>query len=173
MAINKKICVIGDFAVGKTSLIRRYVLNQFSPDYQATLGVNIYKFTDRIETAKGDVEEFNEIIWDIEGTKEGGELVDTYLRGAAGALVIGDVTRDGAVASMARHAHRFETIQPGRPVVFALNKKDLLESTEDTTLGEPLSREFGGPVVKTSAATGAAVPELFRALGRRILEIGA
>lgn len=173
MAINKKICVIGDFAVGKTSLIRRYVLNQFSPEYQATLGVNIYKYSDRIETPGGGTEEINEIIWDIEGAQEGADLVDTYLRGAAGALVIGDLTRDHTVDSMARHARHFETIQPGRPVVFALNKVDLLESPMDGALEETLAKEFGGPVVKTSAATGAAVPELFRGLGRRILEIGA
>lgn len=173
MTINKKICVIGDFAVGKTSLIRRYVLNQFSPDYQATLGVNIYKFSSRIGTPGGGTEEINEIIWDIEGAQEGADLIDTYLRGAAGALVIGDATREDTLASMARHAHRFEVIQPGRPVVFAFNKMDLLETPPNEILEETLIKDFGGPVVKTSAATGAAVPELFRGLGRRILEIGA
>lgn len=173
MAVNKKICVIGDFAVGKTSLVRRYVLNQFSPDYQATLGVNIYKFTDRVEAPGGGTEEINEIIWDIEGAQEGANLLDTYLRGASGALVIGDVTRRDTVESMARHARRFETIQPGRPVVFALNKIDLLKSPVEEALEESLAKDFPGPVAKTSAATGAAVPELFRGLGRRILEIGA
>ena len=173
MAINKKICVIGEFAVGKTSLIRRYVLNQFSPDYQATLGVNIYKFSDRIETPGGGTEEINEIIWDIEGAQRGENLVDTYLRGAAGALVIGDVTRADAVDSMVRHASRFQGIQPGRPVVFALNKMDLLKSPEEAPNEAVLCEEFAAPLLHTSAASGAAVPDLFRALGRRILEIGA
>jgi small GTP-binding protein len=165
MAINKKICVIGAFGVGKTSLIRRYVLNQFSPDYQATLGVNIYKFSDRVEAPGGGEETINEIIWDIEGAQEGADLVDTYLRGAAGALVVGDVTREDAVDSMVQHATRFQGVQPGRPVVFALNK--------DAPDGGVLCEEFTGPLLHTSAAAGTAVPELFRALGRRILEIGA
>ncbi|MDH3474640.1 MAG: hypothetical protein OEM59_13210 [Rhodospirillales bacterium] len=173
MAINKKICVIGAFGVGKTSLIRRYVLDQFSPDYQATLGVNIYKFSDQVEAPGGGEETINEIIWDIEGAQEGADLVDTYLRGAAGALVVGDVTREDAVDSMVQHATRFQGVQPGRPVVFALNKMDLLASPEDAPDGGVLCEEFTGPLLHTSAAAGTAVPELFRALGRRILEIGA
>lgn len=173
MAINKKICVIGAFAVGKTSLVRRYVLNQFSPDYQATLGVNIYKYSDEVEAPDGSRVSVNQILWDIEGSEEGVDLLDTYLRGAAGALVVGDVTRTDALESMAAHADHFIAVQPGRPVVFALNKVDLLTPAESVPDADSLSAEFGGAVVSTSAATGVAVPELFGALARRILEVGA
>jgi len=173
MAVNKKICIIGAFAVGKTSLVRRYVLNQFSPDYQATLGVNIYKFGDRVEAPGGGLETVNQIIWDIEGGQLGSDLLDTYLRGAAGALVVGDVTRADALDSMAQHTQHFLRVQPGRPVVFALNKMDLLDAPDSAPDGGVLSDEFGGRVMHTSAATGSAVAELFRVLGARMLEVGA
>jgi small GTP-binding protein len=173
MAVNKKICIIGALSVGKTSLVRRYVLNQFSPDYQATLGVNIYKYSDKVETPGSGAETINQIIWDVEGSQLKPDLLDTYLRGASGALVVGDVTRDDALDSMAQHALHFLRIQPGRPVAFALNKVDLLESSEVAPDGSLLSDAYGGRVMHTSAATGAAVPELFRALGIRMLEVGA
>ncbi len=173
MTVNKKICIIGAFAVGKTSLVRRYVLNQFSPDYQATLGVNVYKFGDQVEAPGGGLETINLIIWDIEGGQLAADLLDTYLRGASGALVVGDVTREDALDSMAQHARHFLRVQPGRPLVFALNKMDLLDSPDLAPDGGMLSDEFGGRVVRASAATGSAVPELFRALGGRILEVGA
>ena len=173
MALSKKICVLGDFAVGKTSLVRRHVLKQFSPDYQATLGVNIYKYSDEVEAPGGGRQTINEIIWDIEGGQDGGELLDTYLHGAAGALVVGDLTRADTLRVAADHAARFLRIQPGRAIAFALNKVDLVDAPENVEGGDALGEEFGGPVLRTSAATGSAVPELFRALGRRILEVGA
>ena len=173
MVLNKKICIIGAFAVGKTSLVRRYVLNQFSPDYQATLGVNIYKYSDEIEAPNGVSQTINQIIWDIEGGQLGADLRDTYLRGASGALVVGDVTRDDALDSMAQHAEHFLRVQPGRPLVFVLNKMDLLDSPDVAPDGAELIDAFGGPLVRASAATGRAVPELFRALSRRMLGVGA
>lgn len=173
MALSKKICILGDFAVGKTSLVRRYVLNQFSPEYQATLGVNIYKYSDEIETPAGGRQTINEIIWDIEGSQENDDLLDTYLRGAAGALVVGDLTRVDTLRNVSGYAERFLKVQPGRPLVFALNKLDLVDAPEGAAGGDGLGEEYGGPVLRTSAATGSAVPELFQALARRILEVGA
>ena len=53
MAVAKKVCMLGDFGVGKTSLVRRYVHGEFSPDYQTTLGVNIYKYSDEVTGPTG------------------------------------------------------------------------------------------------------------------------
>jgi len=170
--ISKKVCVIGDFAVGKTSLIRRYVLKEFSPDYQATLGVNIYKYTDTV-TAPGGDETLNQIIWDIEGGKPDSGKIAAYLQGAAGAIVVGDITRPNHRESMTQHAELFQKLRPGRPVVFALNKLDLVDASRDDTDTKSLAEAFATIVIATSAAEGTRVPELFRALGERILEIGA
>jgi GTPase SAR1 family protein len=88
--VSKKICVIGQFAVGKTSLVRRYVLDEFSHDYQATLGVNIYKYSDTVDYPASGESTLNQIIWDIEGGDTNPEKTGTYIQGAAGALVVGN-----------------------------------------------------------------------------------
>lgn len=171
--VSKKICVIGQFAVGKTSLVRRYVLNEFSHDYQATLGVNIYKYSDTVDGPSGKETVLNQIIWDIEGGDTNPEKTGTYIQGAAGALIVGDITRAETIAAMAEHARLFQSLRPGRPFAFALNKIDLLDEPPPQETDDSLTKEFGADVVRTSAAEGTAVPELFRRLGSRILEIGA
>lgn len=171
--ISKKVCVIGDFAVGKSSLIRRYVLNEFSTDYHATLGVNIHKYTDDVDGSAGDTQSINLIIWDIEGGDADGGKVAAYLQGAAGAIVVGDVTRPDHIATMKAHATLFQKLRPGRPVVFGFNKIDLLSGPPEVATGEDMATEYGAGFAFTSAADGTAVPDLFRTLGTRILQIGA
>ena len=170
MAHARKTCILGDFAVGKTSLVRRYVLNEFSHDYKATIGVNVYKFSDQLDPGGGTYLE--QIIWDIEGSGLSRELLGNYIEGASGAFVVGDVTRADAISSMTEQARLFQERLPGRPVVFAFNKVDLV-APHQCPSGESLAAEFGTKVVYTSAATGAAVPELFRTLGRLMLQVDA
>ena len=170
MTVAKKLCLLGDFSVGKSSLIRRYVFDEFSRDYKATVGVQIHEHTDEVEVA-GRTVPLAQVIWDVEGSRYGEQLVTSYIMGAAGAVVVGDMTRDDAIKSMSSHAERFLKVLPGRPVVFALNKADLVNPDKRQSGGE-LIRTFGGEIVHTSALTGDAVGSLFRALGRRILETG-
>ena len=172
MAVGKKICMLGDFGVGKTSLVRRYVHNEFSPDYQTTLGVNIYKYTDEVPTDGGAVE-FRHLLWDIEGGLQRQSLLDSYIGGSAGAIVVGDVTRPDRIETMRENAMRFQRARPGRPVVFALNKSDLIEEDELAAQAESLAKDFRGSVQYTSALTGEAVAALFRTLAEQILTIKA
>ena len=168
---QKKICVLGDFSVGKTSLVRRYVLDEFSADYRATVGVKIYQHRSSIRIGDRDVE-VSQSIWDIEGSKFGEQLVASYIAGSSGALIVGDLTRDDVLPSVASHAETFLQHLPGRPVVFALNKADLAPPATRPD-GEELVRQFGGAVIQTSALTGEEVGAAFSAMLRRILEIGA
>lgn len=171
MALARKLCLLGDFSVGKTSLIRRYVHDDFSLDYRATVGVQVHQYQDEIDTEDG-LTQLSQVIWDVEGSRFGRELVTNYILGSAGAVIVGDATRSDAVASMSSHAKTFLDILPGRPVVFAMNKSDLLADPKGTD-AEALTETFGGELVHTSALTGTAVRKLFHALGRRVLEIGA
>ena len=170
MPVSKKVSLLGDFAVGKTSLIRRYVLDQFSPDYQATLGVNVYKHALAGGPPGEARAEMNLIIWDIESAEPNPEPFDSYLRGSAGAIVVADLTRPETIESLDRQTRRFLTVQPGRPIVFALNKQDLLGAPPDPGPGEDLQKEFGAPLLYASAATGAGVESLFETLARSILQ---
>jgi small GTP-binding protein len=170
MVPARKICLLGDFAVGKTSLVRRYVHDLFADDYRATIGVGITQHRAELGSA-GTPHPLDLIIWDIEGSEFGRELVTSYLVGAAGALVVGDITRADALASMAAHAEILAGQLPGRPLVFALNKADRVEPAGWPD-GQALTARHGGLLRCCSAKTGEAVPELFVALGRRILELG-
>jgi len=171
MALAKKLCLLGDFSVGKTSLVRRYIHDEFSLDYHATVGVHVHEHTDQIETSRGAIS-LAQLIWDVEGSRFGEDLVTNYILGSAGALIVGDATRRDVLSSMDQHAQRFLSILPGRPVVFAMNKCDLLTEDEWPD-GKGLIESFGGELLHTSALTNQSVRSLFHALARRILEIGA
>jgi len=95
--VAKKICIIGDFAVGKSSLVRRFVLDEFDANYQATLGVNIYKYAAVIQDSGGQSVEMDQMLWDIEGRPDPDDTYCTYLAGSSGALIVGDITRENAL----------------------------------------------------------------------------
>jgi small GTP-binding protein len=171
VAVGKKIVMLGESGVGKTSLVRRYVLNDFSDEYQTTLGVNIYKHDDEVTGRDGNPVAFKHMLWDVEGGLQRQSLLDSYIRGAAGAVIVGDITRDDPLAPMRENAERFRKSRPGRPAVFAVNKADLVEGTAHLDGAAELAEEFRGVVAYTSAATGDAVPELFRTLAGSILVV--
>lgn len=165
--------MLGDSGVGKTSLVRRYVLGEFSDEYQTTLGVNIYKHEDEVEAPDGRPVSFKQMLWDVEGGLQRQSLLDSYIRGASGAVIAGDITRDDPLGPMRENAERFRRARPGRPAVFAVNKVDLVPGNPHLDGAKELAEEFRGVLVYTSAATGAEVPELFRALARSILQVDA
>lgn len=175
MIRSKKICMLGDPGVGKTSLVRRFVLGEFSDAYRATLGVNIYKYIHESAGPDG-TETINLVIWDIEGAIEENRKLDSYLRGSAGTLIVGDVTRDDHAESLNAYTERFQSMQPGRPIVLAANKSDLIDGVDvkpSTGASEELAKRLGTVLLPTSAATGDGVTTLFRALAERIMTVGA
>lgn len=169
MAVGKKIVMLGESGVGKTSLVRRYVLGEFADEYQTTLGVNIYKHDDEVEDRNGAAVAFKHLLWDVEGGLQRQSLLDTYIRGAAGAIVVGDITRDDPLSPMRENAERFRRSRPGRPAVFAVNKVDLIDGPAHVEGAADLADDFQGLTVYTSAATGEEVQALFRRLAQRIL----
>lgn len=171
MALARKVCLLGDFSVGKTSLIRRYIHDDFSLDYKATVGVQVHEHKDDIDI-DGETISFTQVIWDIEGTRFGEDLVTSYLLGSAGALIVGDAMRSDVVPSMISHTRKFMDALPGRPVVFAINKVDLVDD-RGLSAANQLVDSYGGDVLRTSALTGESVRSSFRALARRIVDIGA
>ena len=163
-----KIVVLGDFGVGKTSLIRRYVLDEFSEAYRATIGVHIYKHLDSLE---GDDLEVSLVVWDIEGAPLPGEQTRRYIVGASGAVIVGDLTRDDPFPAMWQAADMFEEVLPGRPLCLALNKSDIASVKSPETV-KRMARRYDCSVFETSARTGDAVNTMFRALARSILSLG-
>ena len=120
--LTRKVCIVGDFAVGKTSTIARYVHNAFSEKYLTTVGVKI----DRKDVSI-DGKETRLMVWDIHGQDEFQEVRKSYLRGMAGYLLVVDGTRPETL-SVAMELHLLATDAVGNvPFVMLLNKCDLVE----------------------------------------------
>jgi len=171
--IRTKICLIGESGVGKTSLIRRYVLDIFSDKYIATFGTKISKKKVRIKTDDEDAA-VTLVIWDIIGHKEFRELVkDAYFYGANGALVVCDVTRRITMDELKGWVKGLFDVTGKIPLVFLGNKSDMPESAEVKKAElEMFAAIYNAPVLMTSAKTGDGVEKAFEILTERILEKG-
>ncbi len=165
--IKKKICLIGAYAVGKTSLVRRFVSGIFSEDYLTTVGV---KIDQRTVTAEG--REVRLMIWDLAGRDEFQAVQKSYLRGASAFIYVIDGTRRETLDAAREEMAEVVADHPGVTSLFLVNKCDLVDDWEiDEELLEPL-RDAGLPVLLTSAKTGENVAEAFDELARRMLAEG-
>ena len=166
--ILKKICLLGDFAVGKTSLVRWYVDRQFSDQYLSTIGVKISRKLLDYSTPEIHDRSVQIVIWDIEGSTEFKGIPSSYIQGAHGAIVVGDLTRADTVHHMETHIAQFLKANPSGVVVAAFNKSDL------ATVQSPSSNLISGnkqilATVQTSAKTSDGVDQLFDTLARQFI----
>jgi small GTP-binding protein len=162
--IARKICLVGDFGVGKTSLISRFVDRQFSDQYLSTVGVKISR--KMVEFAPDQSTQL--LIWDIEGSTKFKGVAPSYLQGAKGAIVVGDVTRPETIENVPGHIESFTKINPQGVLVVALNKSDLVDTERlEQLLG--YCRNYPACVLNlfpTSAKSGDNVDQLFQTLTR-------
>ncbi|MBE9118839.1 GTP-binding protein [Lusitaniella coriacea LEGE 07157] len=172
--VSRKMCLIGDFGVGKTSLIRRFVDRQFSDKYLSTVGVKISRKA--VEVSQGDgnsPKSVQLLIWDLEGHTKFKAIAPSYLQGAKGALIVADVSRLETVERLGEHIKLFSSVNPKGLMILALNKTDLVEEGK---LEEFLqfAREFQSDrvfeVYLTSAKTGKDVDGMFQTLASKMLE---
>lgn len=161
--IQKKVCLLGAFAVGKTSLVARFVKSLYSDQYLTTVGVKVDKKSIRL----GD-EEINLIVWDLAGEDEFQKVRMDYLRGAAGYLLVADGTRRNTLETARMLEQRVTQSIGALPFVFLLNKADLTGEWEidDQTMEE--IRAGGWDVFKSSAKTGEGVEEAFQLLAKKV-----
>jgi small GTP-binding protein len=164
--ISKKICMVGDFGVGKTSLIRRFVDRQFSDQYLSTVGVKISRKL--IESVNLQL-----LIWDLEGHTKFKGITPSYLQGASGAVIVADVSRIETIERLSEHVQLFSSINPKSSMVVALNKSDLVDEEKLTKLNQLVSVKDWERVLDvytTSAKTGSYVDEMFEQLAYKSLE---
>ena len=164
--ITKKICLLGDFSVGKTSLIRRFVEGKFSDDYLSTVGVKISR---KSLTAKKNTElsQVNLLIWDLEGQTKFKSITPSYLKGSSGAIIVGDLTRTDTLNGLNKHIELFLKINPHATIVIALNKADLIQEEKLQRLVELYGTSLCPQVIniyQTSAKTGRDVDDIFQEL---------
>jgi small GTP-binding protein len=163
--MQKKVCMLGTFAVGKTSLVRRFVESIYSDKYHTTVGVKV----DKKIVSVGE-EEVKLLLWDIEGTETEHEFRKSYLRGASGYLLVGDGTRrDTLYKALALQLRAEETIGPV-PFLLLINKADLSHSWEIDNREMAALEQKKWKVILTSAKTGHGVEEAFLALAEKMME---
>lgn len=162
---QKKICMLGAFSVGKTSLVRQYVSSLFEDKYLTTIGVKIDK---KVVTIGG--EDITLMLWDIAGEDAYHSIKASYLRGAAGCIIVVDGTRPNTL-EVAKDIQKLTLDTVGEiPLIAAVNKADLksdwlLNDDQLASLAEDM------PVIETSAKTGQNVEDMFINLTKRTLVI--
>jgi len=160
----KKICLLGDGEVGKTSLIRRYVLDLFDDQYIQTFGAKVSKKVLALEDVN-----LTMMIWDVLGQKTQKALHSTYYAGANGALLVCDMTRPETLEHLEHWYADLHEVSGNITIIVLGNKCDLemkvkLEDIQEFASG------IGSKVLLTSALNGQNVSETFHALGRMTLE---
>ncbi|MBD2776975.1 Rab family GTPase [Iningainema tapete] len=163
--LQKKVCMVGAFATGKTSLVLRYVHSIFSEKYLTTVGVKIDRKTVNVNN-----KELNLIVWDIHGEDDFQKVRMSYLRGSSGYFLVVDGTRSETLEKALELQNRVEEVIGQVPFILVLNKWDLQDEWEIETvkIDELLQKEWN--IVKTSAKNGIGVEEIFQTLAIKLLE---
>lgn len=163
--LQKKICMLGAFAVGKTSLVVRFVRSIFVDKYFTTIGVKIDKKEMTIGT-----QQVNLILWDLAGEDEFLQVHMSYLRGSSGYLLVADGTRPATLDTARSLQKRVEAAIGDVPFVLMLNKSDLTAGWEISEEALADLREKGWDIIITSARSGLGVEEAFLILVKKMLE---
>jgi small GTP-binding protein len=156
--IMKKINMLGDLAVGKTSLVHRFVFNVFGDEYLSTIGTKVVKKKVAYNDRKVIL-----MIWDIAGETSFNHIRKAYFRGAEAGLVVADITRRETLDDLNDWISSFKDITNNSPILILINKGDLKDnyafSMEDAN---ELGEKFGTQALLTSAKTGENVEKAFQ-----------
>ncbi|MEH2251063.1 Rab family GTPase [Nostoc sp.] len=171
--ISKKICLFGDFGVGKTSLIRKFVECQFSDEYLSTVGVKISrKLVNSSQKNLNSGQDLQMIIWDIEGSNKFKAVAQNYFQGSKGAVIVGDVTQPETLNHIREHIQTFLDVNPKSYIVVALNKSDMIAAEYLENIRQMYQFTEQTNILATyvtSAKTGKNVDEIFQTLATHLI----
>ncbi len=161
--LTRKICLLGRLAVGKTSLVRRFVENVFDEKYQTTVGVSIHTKTIELQGRRLKL-----IIWDIAGFEQV-QHYNQYLRGSHGVIWVADGTEPASWHKLLEIRHS-QAATHKLPQLCLINKHDLLDQWLITNQDlDALQAEFS-PLLFSSAKTGENVEKGFLLLADQLLQ---
>lgn len=164
--LSKKVCLLGEFAVGKTSLVQRFVYNRFNESYVSTVGVKVSHKTIAIPSGNSSVE-LSLMLWDLAGGAEFEGLRASYLRATAGAILVCDLTRANTLHCIEQYVNELRSTSPHASMVLVGNKSDLTAQHRIAPeILETYAQELGVPCYCTSAKLGTNVSSAFRQLGQ-------
>jgi len=164
--ILKKIVLLGDGGVGKTSMIARYVIDKFDDKYIATIGTKVSRKDIQL-VYPNLIVNLRMMIWDILGQKEYSKIRSASMTGAHGVIAVGDLSRPETISAM----NEFWLVESGKivgdlPTVFVGNKLDLVgKGSPPVKLLEDASAKRGAPFFLCSAKTGENIEAVFRTMG--------
>lgn len=164
----RKIMLLGDIGVGKSSLARRLVHDRFETEYTPTIGVDVYSYEVPQDLAGSRM---SLVIFDTDGNYSESIFKHVYIKQAAAALIVGDLSRRSTLEMMVRLADGFVDRLPGRHYSFVTNKADLAVDQVVEEQPPGLVRP-GVPLIATSALTGERVKDAFHEAAVTILRRG-
>ena len=165
--VLRKICLLGDPAVGKTSLIQKFVYDKFEGKYLSTLGTNITQ--KEIHYPDQNIK-LRLLIWDLMGQKSYQQIITTAYRGASGALIVCDSTRKETFKHLNWWMSSLFNITGQIPIIFLVNKNDLKDQIVVTS--QDIAEQsilFNAPFLATSAKTGENVEKAFQMLSKLLI----
>jgi hypothetical protein len=163
--IKKKLCMVGSFAVGKTSLVSRFVKSVFSDKYHTSVGVKVDKKDLTI-----DGQDVNLMIWDLAGEDDFQQLKISYIKGSSAYLLVCDGTRRASYDKALELKQRIEDELGPLPFCLLVNKCDLKKDWEVSDQELSALEAQGWTVLQTSAKSGDHVEAAFETLARKTLK---
>lgn len=155
MISSKKIVLLGHFGVGKTSIIRKFVTNEFSSDYKVTIGVHILK--KEIELNNNNI---SLILWDLEGTDDLDSINQAYLLGTHGFIYVYDISRPKTYMQLEENVEKLKLKHPKTLLKTVANKIDLIDEADDDTYKDLLLKTD----YTCSAKTGKNIIDVFQSI---------
>ena len=171
ITIKKKICLLGSFAVGKTSLIDRFVYNQFADKYLTTICFIIsQKMLPPVQDLhRRQTVQHTFLIWDIAGLEKFDHVANNYFRGASGALAVADLTRRDSIENLQQFCDKFLAVNPDASLLILGNKSDIFQDDRQTLSEiEQTAKKYETECILTSAKSGNRVEKAFLKLSQLI-----
>ncbi|MDM8519231.1 Rab family GTPase [Anaerolineales bacterium HSG6] len=168
-SLQKKVCLLGEYAVGKTSLVRRFIEGVFEDKYLSTIGTKVSR--KKLQATRGTQNiDLTMLIWDLAGGEKFDRMMRNYYRGSAGAILVCDLTRPETAEALERYAKDFWSINAKAPLIIVGNKADLVDerrvSDEDLAV---VAEKCRAKYFTSSAKTGKDVETLFQTLGNEVI----
>ena len=165
-----KVCLVGEGAVGKTSLIRRFVYDEFDDRYVSTLGAKVSKRDSVVRDADGGRVTVSMTIWDIMGQSSFRDIMkEAFFYGTAGALAVCDVSKKKTLYALDDWVKAVQAVTGDIPIHFLANKVDLMERSDfDEGSLAQVAAKYHAPYNFTSAKTGENVQAAFEKLARTL-----